>query len=93
MPPYVWIHLESVYWILAGGAIFAAAIILARGVTAHSFSFRKQTDKEIEDSAHDFAGEVKEYNRPVPVFIWLVGIGYFIWAVLYVVFSGTRGLQ
>lgn len=92
MPPYSWIHLENVYWVLAGGLIFAAAIVLARATTVFSFSFRKQTDTEIEESVHDFGGEVKEHNRPVPIFIWLVGIGYFIWAVLYVLFSGTRGL-
>ncbi len=92
MPPYSWIHLENVYWVLAGGAIFAAAIVLARATLAYTFSFRKKTDAEIEKSAYDFGDGVKEYNRPVPIFIWLVGIGYFIWAALYVVFSGIRGL-
>ena len=92
MPPYSWIHLENVYWVLAGGVLFAAAIILARASTSSTFSLRKQTDKEIEESAHEFGGGVKEYNRPLPLLIWLVGVGYFIWATLYVVFSATRGL-
>ncbi len=92
MPPYSWIHLESLFWVLAGGMIVTAAIVLARGSRKWGFSFKKRTDKEIEEEVHQFAGILKEGNRPVPIFIWLVFIGYFIWATAYVVFSGIRGL-
>ena len=91
MPPYSWIHLENVWWMLAGGLLFAVAIILARASTTFTFSFRKRTDKELQEE-HEFADGIKEQNRPVPILIWLVFIGYFIWAALYVVFSGSRGL-
>ncbi len=92
MPPYTWIHLENVWWMLAGGMIVTAAIVLARGSRHFSFTFKKRTDKEIDEDSHTFADDVQEQNRPVPVFIWLMFFGYFIWATLYVVFSGTRGL-
>jgi hypothetical protein len=92
MPPYSWIHLESLFWVLAGGLIVASAIILARASRVWSFSLKKRTDKEIEEETHEFAGILSEGNRPVPIFIWLVIVGYFIWATAYVVFSGIRGL-
>jgi hypothetical protein len=92
MPPYSWIHLENVWWVLAGGLVFAAAIVLARASTTFTFTFRKRSDKELDDEVHTFADDVAEQNRPVPILIWLVFIGYFVWAALYVVFSGVRGL-
>jgi hypothetical protein len=92
MPPYSWIGLESVFWIIFGGLSIALAIILARGSLAHSFSFKKRSEKDLEEEVHHFAGVVSEQNRPIPVFIWLVTVGCFIWAVAYVLFSGAFGL-
>ena len=92
MPPYHWIHLEGVFWIIAGGVVLTAAIVLARWSRSSSFTFKKRSEKELEEETYEFAGILKEQNRPVPMLIWLVGVGYFIWAALYVVFSGTRGL-
>ena len=92
MPPYSWIHSESVMWVLFGGLIFTAATVLARSSRAWSFSLRKRPEEPTDEEGHEFGGIVSEQNRPVPIFIWLVAIGYFIWAALYVVFSGIRGL-
>jgi len=92
MPPYSWIGLESVFWLLAGGGLVAVAIIMARGSLYESFSFRKRTDAQLEEETHVFADHVSEQNRPVPIFIWLVSIGYFIWAAAYVLHSGAFGL-
>lgn len=91
MPPYSWIHLENVWWVLGGGLLFTAAIILARTSSQASFTFRKRSDEELEKERHEFAGAVAEHNRPVPIFIWLVAVGLVIWAVAYTVFSGTTG--
>ncbi len=91
MPPYSWIGLESVFWVLFGGLVISIAIILARGSLAFSFAFRKRSNKELEAETHDFAGAVKEQNRPIPVFIWLVTLGLFVWAVAYVLYSGAFG--
>jgi hypothetical protein len=92
MPPYTWIHLENVWWVLAGGLLFAAAIVLARASTTFSFSLKRRRDEAIEEEVHEFPGGVKEQNRPVPMLIWLMIIGYPVWAVLYVIFYGARGL-
>ena len=92
MPPYTWIHLENVWWVLAGGLIFASAIVLARGSRHFTFTFRKRSDQALDEDVHTFADGVQEQNRPVPLFIWLVSLGYLVWAILYVVFSGNRGL-
>lgn len=92
MPPYSWIGLESVVWILAGGGLITLAIIMARGSLHESFTFRKRSDEELENETHVFADHVSEQNRPVPIFIWLVCIGYFIWATAYVIHVGAFGL-
>ncbi|MDJ0766348.1 MAG: hypothetical protein QNJ97_25455 [Myxococcota bacterium] len=92
MPPYDWIHLENTWWVFGGGFIITLAIILARSSAVMSFSMRKQTEEALENETHHFAGIVSEQNRPVPVFIWLVGIGFLAWAVGYTIFSGKHGL-
>jgi hypothetical protein len=84
--------LESVLWVLLGGLIFTSAIVLARASRDWRLSLVKRKETTEEDETHEFAGIVSERNRPVPIFIWLVTIGYLIWAALYVVFSGTKGL-
>ena len=91
MPPYSWIHLENLFWVLAGGMAVTAAVVLARGSRRWGFSFKKRTDEEVEE-IKEFPDGLKEGNRPVPIFIWLMFIGYIIWAMAYVVFLGTRGL-
>ena len=92
MPPYSWIHLESVWWMFGGGLMVALAIILARASSHYSFTLKKRSEEDLKKETHTFGDAVEEQNRPVPVFIWLVAIGYIIWAISYVVFSGTRGL-
>lgn len=92
MPPYSWIHLERVFWLFGGGALIACAIILARASGYLSFSFAKKSDEELKRDEHDFAGLFKERNGPVPIFIWLLIVGYLAWAVGYVFFAGVGGL-
>lgn len=91
MPPYSWIHLESAWWVLLGGALFALAIILARGSLRFSFSSRRRSEEELEQ-AHEFGADLKEHDRPLPLFIWVVLVAVLIWTVAYVIFTGARGL-
>jgi hypothetical protein len=77
---------------LGGGLMVALAIILARASSHYSFTLKKRSEEELQQETHTFADTVEEQNRPVPVFIWLVAIGYVIWAISYIVFSGSRGL-
>ena len=92
MPPYDWMHLENTWWMLGGGLLFSVAIILARGSRHFSFSGSKRSEAELEET-HEFADGLKEQYRPVPLFIWLVAIGFFVWSIAYAIFSGIRGLQ
>lgn len=92
MPPYEAIHLENLAWTFGVGLLVVIAIVLARGSRAFTFSFRKRSEVDLEADTHEFGGGVREQNRPLPVLIWLVIIGYFIWALGYTLFSGARGL-
>ena len=42
-------------WVLLGGLIFTAAIVLARASGSWSFSLRKRDEKTPEDEGHGFA--------------------------------------
>ena len=92
MPPYGLIHFEQVLWVLLIGVVLSLAIILARTARSWSFTFKARSEKELEDETHEFPGGVSEQNRPMPIFIWLVIIGYVVWATSYVVFVGANGL-
>ena len=92
MPPYSWIHLESVWWVIGGGLMVATAIILARASRHYSFTLKKRSEEDLVRETHRFGDAVEEQNRPVPVFIWLVAIGYAVWAIGYIIFSGKHGL-
>lgn len=92
MPPYSWIHFESFLFMMGIGLALSFAILLARGSDLFTFSFRKQSEAQLEESLHEFGGEVKEYNKPTPLFIWLVFLGYFLWATAYVIYCGYYGL-
>jgi len=91
MPPYSQIHLDNLFFMLFVGLGLAAAVILARGSDALSFSFRPRR-REDDEHVHEFGGDVKESDRPVPWLIWFVFAGYFVWAVSSILFIGARGL-
>lgn len=92
MPPYDLIGTENVLYMTGVGLLVSLGIILARGSRAWSLAGRKRSDEELDADVHEFGGEVSESSRPVPWLIWLVFVGYFIWAVSYVVFIGRNGL-
>ena len=91
MPPYRAIDNEYVLLMLGVGLLVALAVILARGSRVFGVG-RRRTDEEHERDAHEFGGGVSETDRPVPLFIWLVFIGYFVWAAGYLVVAGPKGL-
>lgn len=92
MPPYDLPGLEAIIFMTGIGIVIVAAIALARGSRWMGFSFTERSDKELEETVHEFGGGVSETDRPVPWLIWLVFLGYFIWAACYVIFSGVLGL-
>ncbi|RJO64534.1 MAG: hypothetical protein C4523_18130 [Myxococcales bacterium] len=92
MPPYGWLHFERVMFVLGVGLILAIGVILARLSRTASFTLTKRSEKDLEDERHEFGGGLQEYNKPMPLLIWLVFLGYFVWAAGYVIFSGAFGL-
>lgn len=92
MPPYEVMHIENLLWVFGAGLLFVVAITLARYSRHFTWTLRRRSEEELEAETHEFGGGVKEQNRPVPLFIWLVAIGYFAWAIGYVLFSGAVGL-
>jgi hypothetical protein len=92
MPPYDLLHLEGVWMVLVGGALVALAIVLARASRHRTLSLRRKSEEQLEAETHDFAGAVREQNRPVPLLVWIVAVGYFVWAVAYVIFTAETGV-
>jgi RsiW-degrading membrane proteinase PrsW (M82 family) len=91
MPPYTQLNFENFLFMILVGVGLAIVIILARGSEYLSFSFRG-TSRAEDEQVHEFGGEVKESNRPVSWLIWLLFVGYFIWAASYILFVGARGI-
>ena len=92
MPPYTNLAFEDFVYMIGVGLILAVAVILARYSRVMSFTLDKRSDEDLDKSLHEFPGGVKEYNRPMPLLIWVVFIGYFIWAAGYVIFAGVIGV-
>jgi hypothetical protein len=90
MPPYLTMHVENTLWLLLGGTLFALVIILAVG--SRFFSFDRRREEQHAQSTHHFGEGLEEQRRPAPLLIWMVFVGYFVWAIAYVVFVGARGL-
>ena len=67
MPPYSWIHLESVGWVLGGGLMVAFAIILARGSRSFSFTLKNRSEEELQRETHSFGDAVDHFQDDLPV--------------------------
>jgi hypothetical protein len=92
MAPYDMLHMESVWMMLLGGGLVTLAVVLARASRRHALSLKRRSEEQLEAETHEFADGVREQNRPVPVFIWIVTVGYFVWATAYVIFTGEIGV-
>jgi hypothetical protein len=91
MPPFSLINLEYVFSIIGVGLIIAFLVILARATPVWSFTFKKRSDREIEQDIHEFGSGVTERNQPIPWLIWVVLCGWFAWAAAYSVYVSSTG--
>lgn len=91
MPPYTWLAKQDVLFIFGIGLLLTVIVILARASRVWGFTTRKMTDEELANDVHLFPGGVSETQRPVPWLIWLVFVGYFLWATGYVMWNGVFG--
>jgi RsiW-degrading membrane proteinase PrsW (M82 family) len=92
MPPYETMHWERVLLMVGFGVLITAAVILARGSRYLSFTCAKKSDAQHAEEVHRFPDGLEETNRPVPLLIWLVFFGYFLWAAAYMVYAGHVGV-
>ena len=92
MPPYDMLQMESVWVVLIGGALVTLAIVLARASRRHGLTLKRRSEEELEAETHEFPDGIREQNRPVPVFVWIVAVGYFVWATAYVIFTAGTGV-
>jgi hypothetical protein len=92
MAPYEMLHMESAWMMLLGGGLVALVIVLARASRRHALSLKRRSEEQLEAETHEFPGGVREQNRPVPVLIWIVTVGYFVWAAAYVIFTAGTGV-
>jgi hypothetical protein len=80
---------DDFLFMAAVGLGLVVAVILARG---SGYLSPGRGRPEEDEEVHEFGGGVREANRPVPWLIWLLFVGYFVWAAAYVLFIGARGL-
>jgi len=92
VPPYDILATQKTFLLYGIGLLVVIVVVLARLSRSHGFTLEKRTDREMEEDVHEFGGEVSESRRPVPWLIWLVFAGYFLWAALYVVWSGGHDI-
>jgi hypothetical protein len=91
MPPYTWLAQQNTLFIIGIGLLLTIVVILARASRVWGFTTQKSSDDELAKDVHVFPGEVSETRRPVPWLIWLVFVGYFVWAAGYVIWNGIFG--
>ena len=49
--------------------------------------------EKVEETAHDFAGEIKDSHGPITTFLWAVYAGLLIWGALYLIQHGHEFLE
>lgn len=91
MAPYSILATKQVIFFVGIGLLISLAIILARASRYWGFTTQQKSDEELAKDVHEFGGGVTETQRPVPWLIWLVFVGYFIWAISYVLWNGYFG--
>ncbi len=80
--------LDLQYLVLAIFLGLVAVVLVYLGFQSYAFSRRGREDEKIEE---EFPGGIQVQNHPIPPFLIFVVIGFFIWAVIYVVMYGLRG--
>ena len=77
------------HWLMAVFLGMVLTILVYLGFTAYSDS-RARADEKAE---HEFTypDGIRGKSFPTPVFILFIYFGFFIWAILYVIFIGMKG--
>lgn len=90
MPPYESMQAQDVLFMITVGLGLVIAVALARGSRTLFLAIRKR-DLEEEARPTEVAEGIREGHGPIPLFIWVLAIGYLAWAVGYIIYSGMYG--
>lgn len=77
MPPYELLQTQYVILAIFGGIILVTFLYIAIN------TFRTINQKRDEHLA-EFPEGIKEGNKPIPLFLIILYIAYFLWAIIYV---------
>jgi len=77
------------HWLLSLFLGLVLAILVYLGFTAYADSRERAGERGEEE--FNYPDGIRGKNFPTPLFIIFLYIGFFIWAVLYVIFIGLRG--
>ena len=76
-------------WLMAVSLGIVLAILVYLGFTAYSDSSARAAAKAEQELT--YPDGIRGKHFPVPVFILFIFLGFFIWAILYVIFVGMSG--
>ena len=77
------------HWVLAVFLGMVLAILVYLGFTAYSDSGARSGKKGEEEFT--YPDGIRGKNFATPLFILFLYLGFFIWAILYVIFVGMKG--
>lgn len=70
-------------------------IIVSLGVVTYLIvkSARQFPPEKVEETAHDFAGVIRDAHGPITYFLWATYVGLIVWAIAYLIQHGSEFLQ
>ena len=77
------------HWLMAVFLGIVLAILVYLGFTAYSDSSARAGKKAEHELT--YPDGIRGKSFPIPVFILFIFLGFFIWAILYVIFVGMKG--
>ncbi len=77
------------HWLMAVFLGIVLAILVYLGFTAYSDS-RARSDAKAEREI-TYPDGIRGKHFSTPLFIFFIYLGFFIWAILYVIFVGMKG--
>jgi len=80
--------LDLQYLVLAIFLGLITVVLIYLGLQSYVFSRKGKEEEAVEE---EFPGGIQVQNHRVPPFLIFVVIGFFLWAIAYVVLYGLRG--
>ncbi len=77
------------HWLLSALLGLILAILVYMGFSAFGDASAR-VDEKTEEKFH-YPDGIEGRNFPTPSFILFIYLGFFIWAILYVIFIGLKG--